>query len=85
MSWSCALSGYLAAVLERSEKFTEATERRADLAFWNLVKIAAPTLPDLIVKAQIMLTEYGETGDLRTDLVEVLIQDVIGLSYGTPT
>lgn len=76
MEWVNALSKYEDAAHSRSLKFSADTEECADKAFWKLMKIPAPTIAALVCKTRIMLAEYGETGELRTDLVELVIRDM---------
>jgi hypothetical protein len=80
MEWVNALSKYEDAAHSRSLKFSADTEECADKAFWILMKIPAPTISALVCKGRIMLSEYGETGEVRTDLVEFMIRDLIRLS-----
>lgn len=74
--WWPALLEYVSADLARSLGFDPRIEEGVDRAFWKLMEVPAPDLSALADKGRIMLREYGETGELRTDLVEVLLDDV---------
>lgn len=71
-----ALTAYQAAARKRVPVTNDAIESSVDALFWRMVNTPPRTVGNLIAKGRAMLGEYGETGELRTDLVGVLIDDI---------
>lgn len=65
-------------LLRRSQR-TEIMERVVDDQFWRLAEARPSTISGVMRKGRIFLAEYGETGELRTDLVERLLEDFAAL------
>lgn len=79
-----ALAAYSAATAHRhpgmSDDECEAIDSVVEPAFLTVVKSRPFSPDDIVAKGRAFLREYGGCGELRTDLVEVLLQDVRRLS-----
>lgn len=75
-----AFATFQAMLVLRAEHRSEAMEYLADREFWRLAATPPSTIAGAIRKGRAFLAEYGETGELRTDLVERLLEDVEALT-----
>ena len=69
----------------RFDRVDDIVEQR----FWTMARAPVASLGQAIVKGEAMLDEYGGAGELRTDLVRMLIVDLRALDswaerYGLP-
>lgn len=82
--FAAALLAYQGEAALRGRCVTEeelyAVDSRVEQRFYEMVRTPARNAPNTVAKAKAMVAEYGETGELRTDLVEVLIGDVAALN-----
>lgn len=79
-AFAAALSDYRHASQARAHAPTEEAEAHVDDLFWRMANTPARTSPNLALKGWTMLAEYGETGELRTDLIELLLEDISTLN-----
>jgi hypothetical protein len=62
--------------LDRDETYTDMAENVALASFWQMIKAPANSPYEIATKIELALIEFGETGDLRTDIVKTFLCDI---------
>lgn len=83
-NFACRLEAYRSARAceirsTRDDDAFEHWEEAVDCLFWTMARTPAPTRDDLIAKGEAILREYGETGEVRSDLFVLVLDDVRGM------